>query len=69
MVIRQNRLVAGVYTLSELDYKLRQLCLLMPKTPMQCTAEDAKVLVEYKGLQPSANNYNEYIDDAVRAPK
>jgi hypothetical protein len=36
-LIRENRLIAGVYTLSELDEKMRQLCLLMPKVGRQCT--------------------------------
>jgi hypothetical protein len=30
-LIRENRLIAGVYTLSELNSKLRQMCLLMEK--------------------------------------
>ncbi|UWU75923.1 hypothetical protein N2603_39295 [Bradyrhizobium huanghuaihaiense] len=28
-LVRENRLIAGVYTLSELDDKLRQMCVLM----------------------------------------
>ena len=51
-LIRQNRLIAGLYTLSELDEKLRQLCLLMPKVPRQCTYEDAQVLAKYARTAP-----------------
>jgi hypothetical protein len=46
-LIRENRLIASVYTLSELDTKLQQLCLLMEKVARQCTYADAEVLAQY----------------------
>jgi hypothetical protein len=41
----KNRLIAGVYSLSELNEKMRNLCLLMKKVGMQCTYDDAQVLL------------------------
>jgi hypothetical protein len=60
-LIRENRLIAGVYTLSELDEKMRQLCLLMPKVGRQCTPEDAEVLAQYAGLVPRTIAHTEYV--------
>jgi hypothetical protein len=66
-LVRQNRLIAGIYSLSELDKKLRQLCLLMPKVPLQCTVEDAQVLALYEGLTPGTVAYSDYVSGAVGA--
>jgi hypothetical protein len=53
-LIRESRLIAGVYTLSEVDEKMRQLCLLMEeKEGRQCTPDDAAVLAQYEGLVPT----------------
>jgi hypothetical protein len=53
-----------VYTLSELDEKLRNLCLLMEKVGMQCT-DDAKVLAEYGGLVPDTVGYGAFVQSAM----
>jgi hypothetical protein len=42
--MRESRLIAGVYSLSELDKRLRQICLLMETEAAGCTYEDAEVL-------------------------
>ncbi len=65
-LIREDRLIAGVYTLSELEPTLRHLCLLMEKTGMQCTFEDAEVLAKYAGLRPTTEGYNGYVLKAMR---
>lgn len=67
-LIRQNRLVAGLYTLSELEPKLRQLCLLMPKIPLQCTVNDAEILAAYAGLTPHTVGYSDFITEATNSP-
>jgi hypothetical protein len=71
-LIRENRLMAGVYTLSELGEpkdKFRQSCMLMEKIGRQCTYEDAEVLAKYKGLRPDPqrqeNPYNEFVQEAM----
>jgi hypothetical protein len=64
-LIREDRLIAGVYTLSELDEKLRHQCLLNEKIPLQCTWDDASVLARYEGLVPHENRYNDYIGSAM----
>lgn len=70
-LIRENRLIAGVHTLSQLDGKLRDMCLLMDKVGMGCTFEDAEMLAKYEGLRPDParvrNPYNKYIDEAMGA--
>jgi hypothetical protein len=51
-LIRQERLIAGVYTLLELPEKLRDGAMLMPKAGKGCTFEDAAELAKYEGLRP-----------------
>jgi len=52
-LIQENRPVAGVCTLSELDEKLRQMGLLMEENEGgQCTPDDAAVLAQHEGLIP-----------------
>ena len=59
--IRENRLIAGVYALSELDEKMRQLCLLMEeKEGRQCTYADAEVLAQYEGLIPRTKGREDF---------
>ncbi|MBR1146696.1 hypothetical protein [Bradyrhizobium sp. AUGA SZCCT0431] len=65
VLIRENRLMAGVNTLAELDPKMRQLCLLMDKAGKSCTHEDAVTLAQYEGLIPSTNEYNSFIQKAI----
>jgi hypothetical protein len=50
-LIRQNRLIAGVYTLSELPDKLRDRAVLMPMVGRGCNFEDAQTLAKYQGLR------------------
>src|SRR5205085_2327601 len=46
-LVRENRLIAGVFTLSDLEPPMRRLCLLMEKVGLGCTYEDAEVLARY----------------------
>ena len=65
-LIRENRLIAGVNTLSELPVKLRQAVLLIQeKNGSGTTYEDAEVLAMYRGLVRGTNAYNEYVRQAV----
>lgn len=64
-LIRQNRLVAGVYTLSELEPKLRQMCLLMPKTGLLCTNDDALTLAAYEGLIRGVQDHTDFVKTAM----
>lgn len=68
-LIREKRLMAGVYTLSELPPKLRTTAMLMPKVGRQCTFEDATVLAQYAGLRPDPqradNPYNAFIEEVM----
>lgn len=49
-LIRENRLIAGVRTLSQIkDHALRDECLLMEKIGSRTTVSDAKVLMDYEG--------------------
>lgn len=50
-LIREDRLIAGVYTLSELPEKLRARAILMPKLGKGCTFEDAVELAKYRKLR------------------
>jgi len=66
-LIRGNRLIAAVYTLSELDEKMRQMCLLMEeKEGRQCTPDDAAVLAQYEGLTPHTEGYGTFVGAAIR---
>jgi hypothetical protein len=67
-LIRENRLIAGVHTLAELDSTLRQMCLLMEKVGSQCTYDDAEVLAKYAGLQPKTVAYIDFVDAAMSFP-
>lgn len=65
-LIRENRLVAGVYTLSELPPKLRQAVLLIEnRNGRRMTWDDAETLAAYRGLVRGTNAYNEYLRQAV----
>jgi hypothetical protein len=48
------------YTLSELDEKLRQMCLLMDTEAAGCTYEGAEVLARYGGHVPGTNAFNAF---------
>jgi hypothetical protein len=57
-LIRQDRLICGVRTLSELSPALRQTLLLIPdKGGQQCTYEDAITLADYEGWEPTTMEY------------
>ena len=66
-LIRQDRLVAGVNTLSEVSEKLRQNLLTIPdKLGSEATFEDAEVLAHYSGFGPRTVGHYDSIDDAMR---
>lgn len=65
-LIRENRLIAGVYTFAELSPRLRQNVLLIPdKVPSGTTFEDAVLLARYKKLDQSTVGFNDFIKDAL----
>jgi hypothetical protein len=64
-LVRENRLIAAVYSLAELDEKLRQMCLLMEKTPLQCTWDDAQTLARYEGLVPGTVGHSAFVEAAM----
>jgi hypothetical protein len=68
-LIREERLIAGVYTLSELPEKLRDRAMLMPKAGKGCTYKDAEILATYAKLRPDPtredNPYNRFIKEAM----
>jgi hypothetical protein len=65
-LVRENRLVAGLNTLSELLPKLRQNVLLIKsKVPAGTTLEDAEVLAGYSGLIRGTNGYNTFVEGAM----
>jgi len=65
-LIRQNRLIAGVYTLAELSPKLRQNVLLIrDKVPCGTTFEDAVILARYKKLEQSTVGFNDFVKEAL----
>jgi hypothetical protein len=66
-LIRQNRLVAGVTTLSEVSAALQQALLTIPKkTASRTTYEDAEVLAKYKGLIPHTVEHSDFVFEAMR---
>lgn len=60
-LIREERLIAGVYSLSELSDELLNPCLLMEKEGRQCTYDDAVVLAQYKGLVPDTQGFRSFV--------
>ena len=60
-LIREERLMAGIYTLSELPEKLRERAMLMPKLGKGCTFKDAEVLATYAKLRPDPTREDNYI--------
>ena len=66
-LIRQNRIIAGLNTLNELEPKLRQSVLLIKdKIASASTYDDAATLAQYAGLQPGTIGYNDFITDAMQ---
>lgn len=66
-VIREGRLIAGVHSLAELDGRLRQLCLLMEKVLLQCTADDTETIAKYEGLLPHTVVHTAFVEGAIEA--
>jgi hypothetical protein len=65
-LIRQNRLVAGVSTLSELAPTLRQQVLLIrDKEGAQCTYDDALTLALYAGLTPGETGHTAFVQERM----
>lgn len=64
-LIRENRLVAGVFTLAELDEKLCQMCLLMETEAAGCNYADAEVLAKCDGHVPGTNAFNSFVQRAM----
>jgi hypothetical protein len=65
-LIRQNRLIAGVTTLSEIPRSLQQALLTIPqKTASRATFEDATTLAKYRGLVPDTVEHNDFISGAM----
>jgi hypothetical protein len=65
-LIREQRIVIGCNTLSELPPKIRQAALLFDeKIASHARLEDAELLAEYSGLIRGTNAYNDYVSEAV----
>jgi hypothetical protein len=69
-LIREERLIAGIYHLGELSPALRKTVLLIDeKIPSGATYEDAQELARYARLRPDPsredNPYNRFIDEAI----
>jgi hypothetical protein len=65
-LLREERLIAGVNTLSEMPVRLRQMALLIEdKRGSGTTAEDAETLAAYAGLQPNSNAFNDFVRGAM----
>lgn len=68
-LIRQNRLVAGVNFLSELEPKLRQAVLLIKdKIGKHTTYDDALELAHYAGLIPGVGNHTDFVQELTVPP-
>jgi hypothetical protein len=68
-LIRENRLIAGVNSLSELPPKLRSSALLIgDKEASGATFEDAQTLADYARVPRGTNAYNSFVDDAMSYP-
>jgi hypothetical protein len=66
-LIRQERLVAGVNTLSELPLRLQQALLTVPdKVASRTTSEDAEILAKYRGFVPHTIEHSDFIQEAMR---
>ncbi len=68
-LIRQNRLVAGISSFDQVPFLRSQLLLIDEKIASHCTADDAKLLALYRGLQPDPSRedspYNKFITKAI----
>ena len=64
-LIDENRLIAGVRTLSQLKGELHDMALLMEKVGQGCIYDDAQVLAKYEGHIPGTNAFNAFVDAAM----
>jgi hypothetical protein len=65
-LIRQNRLVAGVTSFSEVSVKLKQALLTIPeKIASRTTSEDADTLVKYTGFIAHTVEHSDYLKEAM----
>lgn len=66
-LIRQERLVAGVNTLSEVPTRLQHALLTIPeKTALGATHEDAETLAKYRGLAPRTVEHSDFMHQAMQ---
>jgi hypothetical protein len=68
-LMRQERLIAGLNTLSEkrISPEIRQqLLLVRPKLARRCAFDDAETLASYAGIPKHINAYSDFIDEAMR---
>jgi len=67
-LIRQDRLLAGVNTLTELPPQLRQAVMLIDdKVACHATWEDAEALARYTRHEPGTVGHSEFLDEATQA--
>jgi len=65
-LIRQDRLIAGVNTLSELEPRLRHnILLIKDKVASGATSDDADTLARYAMLVPNTNAYRDFVTEAM----
>lgn len=65
-LIRQNRLIAGISSLSRLPLLLRdELLSVKDKTASGALYDDAVLLAKYAGLAPHTNGFIEFVDAAM----
>jgi hypothetical protein len=65
-LIRQERLIAGLTTLSEVSPRLQQALLTIPnKSASGATYEDAATLANYERLEPRTNKHGDFIQEAM----
>jgi hypothetical protein len=65
-LIRQERLVAGVNTLSELPLRLQQALLTVPdKIASRTTSEDAEILAKYRGFVRHTIEHSDFVHEAM----
>lgn len=64
-LITEDRLMAGVYTLSQVKGDLRDMVMLMNLEAAQCIYDDAEVLAKYEGYVPGTNAFNSFVQRAM----
>lgn len=66
-LIRQNRLIAGVTSLSRVSPELREELLLIPdKVGAKCTAEDAETLAGYSRHRKGSEGYIDLVEQLIK---